>query len=153
MFLKCWIETAPSDITKSFFIGGECGRRVQLKIAYICTRFLRCKLGKYHSWALHKFHPLPVPPEFKTTRQQLKASFMPFCIVPKAYSLNPDTYFIDSKHASFADILLKFAFISLCVPDSVNFHVTCLNCLKTEYEQTLQAFCERECRFHIKDFP
>ena len=77
---------------------------------------------------------------------------MAFCVVPKAYSLNPDTYFKDSKHASFADILLKFAFISLCVPASVNFHVTCLNFLKTECEQTLQAFCERICRLHIKDF-
>lgn len=76
---------------------------------------------------------------------------MAFCVL-EAYSLNPDTYFIDSQHASFADILLKFAFISLCIPGSVNFHVTCLNFLKTECEQTLQAFCERECRLHIKRF-
>lgn len=76
---------------------------------------------------------------------------MAFCVL-EAYSLNPDTYFIDSQHASFADILLKFAFTSLCVSGPVNFHVTCLNFLKTECEQTLQAFCERECRLHIKRF-
>lgn len=71
-----------------------------------------CKCGKYSGIHIYSYSfQLPSSKPLSSSKEPLLC----YVCVPKAYSLNPDTYFRDSLHASFVNPLLKYAFISfLC---------------------------------------